>query len=601
MSIAHQPPCNDVISLPGRLRELRRTLEPWVLPKERGAAAQLARVVVERLDRDLLPRTAGGTAHLVVGIVGPNNAGKSALFNALAGETISPSLPTGGATRRLVGAAHPDLLNRLEQEPTLARFALRRASVAGAGVQEALTSPGDPAELLVVVGAQLEDGVLLVDAPDFDSIAHQNRRAAEALLRVADLALVVVTRHTYQNREVVAFLEDWLRHGRPWLLVYNEALADGVTAEHAAKLAGDVGAPPVATFSAPFDLDIADGSAVLMPRALDGAPASRAPRGGTPLGGWLFDLARARELKGDALEASLGWLRDELGAAAEQARAERQRAATFLERAQAHALALGREVAGAAMPMGPFLEAFRAVLDRRPNLIQRGFRSALRKGGSLVSGLARRVRGRSEDPEPAADRRLVELERAALEPAWPPFFEALAAELPGAADGTLDSAEELEQELIPAALTPAGLRAQAALAADPEVLREFQVACEQLIEEELEGRGNEWILQLAVDLMHLVPAVAAGVVIVHTGGLGADVAVGGAGALTSMLAERLSRFLGTRVAWRARQRWSELRGARVAEVALGAALPLAYPRLQGRLDTHQELIRALEQALEDLS
>jgi hypothetical protein len=30
------------------------------------------------------------------------------------------------------------------------------------------------------------------------------------------------------------------------------------------------------------------------------------------------------------------------------------------------------------MPMGPFLEAFRAVLDRRPSLFQRGLRGALK-------------------------------------------------------------------------------------------------------------------------------------------------------------------------------------------------------------------------------
>ncbi|MEM8713109.1 MAG: hypothetical protein AAGG01_19345, partial [Planctomycetota bacterium] len=76
------------------------------------ASAPLERrldVWIDLLERDLLPRTAGGHDHLVAGIVGPNNAGKSALFNALvAGQgagappTLSPSLPTGGATRRLV-------------------------------------------------------------------------------------------------------------------------------------------------------------------------------------------------------------------------------------------------------------------------------------------------------------------------------------------------------------------------------------------------------------------------------------------------------------------------------------------------------------------
>ena len=91
--------------------------------------------LVDRLERDLLPRTAGAHDHLVVGIVGPNNAGKSALFNALvagatapgdpAPPTISPTVATGGATRRLVGALAPPLRAAFEAEPTLQRFPMR--------------------------------------------------------------------------------------------------------------------------------------------------------------------------------------------------------------------------------------------------------------------------------------------------------------------------------------------------------------------------------------------------------------------------------------------------------------------------------------------
>ena len=94
-------------------RELLARLAP-----HHGAAER----AVARLDRDLLPRTAGGADGLVAGIVGPNNAGKSALFNGLVGRSLSPSRPEGGATRRLVGAATPALLERMRRDPTLARF-----------------------------------------------------------------------------------------------------------------------------------------------------------------------------------------------------------------------------------------------------------------------------------------------------------------------------------------------------------------------------------------------------------------------------------------------------------------------------------------------
>src|SRR5215470_3750944 len=100
------------------LRHGRELLAPLRAQQEAAARA------CDRLERDLLPRTAGGATYLVAGIVGPNNAGKSALFNALVGTDVSPSVPTGGATRRLVGAAHPQLLARLAAEPTLTRFRL---------------------------------------------------------------------------------------------------------------------------------------------------------------------------------------------------------------------------------------------------------------------------------------------------------------------------------------------------------------------------------------------------------------------------------------------------------------------------------------------
>ena len=81
-----------------RLRALHRQLQA-----AEGAAEPRLEGVLGRLERDLLPRTAGGHEHLVVGIVGPNNAGKSSLFNALvAGDgggdagapaTVSPAEP----------------------------------------------------------------------------------------------------------------------------------------------------------------------------------------------------------------------------------------------------------------------------------------------------------------------------------------------------------------------------------------------------------------------------------------------------------------------------------------------------------------------------
>ena len=87
----------------------------------------------------------------------------------------------------------------------------------------------------------MPESLLLVDTPDFDSVLRGNRAVTDALLAVADVALVVVTKHTYQNHDVIEFLGRWLDHGRPWVLVYNESIDEDTTRSHARKIEADLG------------------------------------------------------------------------------------------------------------------------------------------------------------------------------------------------------------------------------------------------------------------------------------------------------------------------------------------------------------------------
>ena len=575
-------------SLTQRLRDLHRTLDG---PLAAGASSwEGVAAVRARLERDLLPRTAGGHEHLVVGIVGPNNAGKSSLFNALvAGEgtrpiTVSPAEPTGGATRRLVGALSPALRAALEAEPTLQRFDLRPVTCGAEGVVEARESaePGAEAALFLVDSTSLPDSLLLVDTPDFDSVLHENRAVTDALLAVADVAVVVVTRHTYQNHDVIEFLSGWLEHGRPWVLVYNESIDGATTLAHARKVEGDLGQPAEAIFAAEFSADVARGEAPLEPRDL------RDPR--VSLSAWLRALGDRGDLKARAMEASLSALRRELLQLASECRgslASTEEARASLAEAAAP---LGRAVAREAMPMGPFLEAFRDVLDERPTLVQRELRRGLRwTGDRLVGGLrwARRQLiggGAQESAADAAGRTLLEVERAELERRWAGFYEpgqrrmrelARSGGLPAGVREALAGQASSAPTAPPAGLSGARAsfeRAAAALALDPALLEEHRAACREIIREELDRQGSEAFLQLAVDVVHLLPLGLAGVLIVHTGGLGSDVAMAGGGAAAAALAERLSRTLGTGVALSARARWTELRASRIADAALAGLL-----------------------------
>ena len=555
-----------------------RALHAELLALDSGPWPRAA-AVRARLERDLLPRTAGAHEHLVVGIVGPNNAGKSSLFNALvAGEGappvhLSPAEPTGGATRRLVGALSPRLRALLEDEPSLRRFDLQRVEPGPSGVAAARdTAPeGGEASLLLVDRESLPDSLLLVDTPDFDSVLRENRAAADALLAVADVAVVVVTRHTYQNHDVIEFLSGWLDHGRPWVLVYNEAIDPATTAAHAEKVQGDLGQPAEAVFASAFDPAVAAGEAPLEPRRLDD-PA-------TSLASWLRGLGASGDLKARAMEASMVALRRDLAALGDESRSTATAIEAARDALRAPALSLGRAVAREAMPMGPFLEAFRDVLDERPTALQRELRRGLRwTGDQLVGGLrwARRQLGGSAGggaEVEAEGRTLLDVERAELERRWAGFYEP-----------ARRTARELARgDLLPPAvgslLAEEGSsarssfdRAADALALDPSLLEEHRAACQDIIREELDRQGSEAFLQLAVDALHLLPLGLAGVLIVHTGGLGSDVAMAGGGAAAAAMAERLSRTLGTGVAMAARSRWTELRSGRLADAALAGLL-----------------------------
>ena len=212
------------------------------------------------LRRDLLAD--GSQGHVVIGFMGPNNAGKSAVFNGLVGATVSPSRATGGATRRLLGAC------RSPETIDARGFAVERAVAGPEGVLDVLT-PGPREGLLVVPVDHVPDPWLIVDAPDFDSVSEGHVSMARDLLWVTDLAILVVTRHTYQNLAVVEFLREWLQAGHPYLIVYNEAPSAATAWAHARVLEQSFGQPAQAIFAAAWDQEVAEGRRPLLPKRLN--------------------------------------------------------------------------------------------------------------------------------------------------------------------------------------------------------------------------------------------------------------------------------------------------------------------------------------------
>ncbi|QDU68478.1 GTPase [Engelhardtia mirabilis] len=580
------------LDLAQRLRALRDALAR--VPE--GADDEAVGRAQDRLERDLLPRTAAAGGAVVAGIVGPNNAGKSALFNGLAGAVVSPSLPTGGATRRLVGAARAPLARELTEMEAWGRFEVVPWDTESDS-ELPTRAPERPAQLLLTASAQVPESVLLIDTPDFDSVARENRAASEALLAVADVVIVVVTRHTYQNAEVVEYLRRWLVHGRPWILVYNEAARPELVDEHAAKLAQDVGHAPLAIFGAPYDAGVMDGERPLIAR--EGARPD-----GRPLAEMLADTIALRELKRSALDASLAQLRDDVVAIADRLDERALRAGKVVAQASQAARDLGFRIAGEAMPAGPFLAAFRAVLDRRSNRVSRRWRAGLQGLRVRLEALPRAIGLMKEAPEPERVAGGLEaVETKVLERLWPAFHESLARDLgaearsPARRDCPAPLAHLLDADLA----RPTGERrdaARAALAELPVEFGRFQKACEELVERGLDERGSDWDIQAAADLATLLPVAIAAAVIVKTGGFAADVGAAAGGAVTTFLFEKYSHVLGSQIVAEAGRRWQGERGGGLAEAFLAAALPTARePLLRASLED-RELSHALRGLLE---
>lgn len=568
-----------------RAERLRALLQPLEAEGDRAdGEAELSLRVRQRIERDLLARDGSARPELVVGIVGPNNAGKSSLFNALAGRRASAVRATGGATRRLVGVAGTETARQLLGPRAALGAAAGRAlgpfvfvpfDPSGGGDTLALEAGADPAELCLAEAPRLPEGVLLVDSPDFDSAGAGHRQASEALAMVADVALVVVTKGSYLNASVVDYLVDWVGEGRPWICLLNQSTGAEAAERQIAELTARVGREPLAGYHATLELELQEGRHELAPKPLRDAP---------PLAAWLATGERRAHLARLAREASLRGLAGDLRELVQRVRQRAEVAARIDAVARRHGERGAHLVVQNILPSEPLVAAFRTVLDRRGGVLHRGVRGSARWVGQKVGLLPRLVLGKRA-PKNVPAPNLVDLERARLERHWLDLLEPLARDLgaerraPEAKDAGAALAAALSADLgrAPWALRDEALRA---LAEAPLDFEHFEERCEALVEEELERRGGEWLLQSGSTLLALLPVGGAAVAIVFTGGMGADIAVAGGGVASYWLYDQLVALLGRPLLERARLAWEGPRAALLARILFGVTLPTAGPVLQ---------------------
>src|SRR6187551_1312330 len=140
-------------------------------PRTESSRAR-ARQFADHLRGHVRVRAASLEAPLVVLLVGPTGAGKSTIFNTIAGRAASPTGVLRPTTRTAVVLAHPT-----------DRAALREGALEGLSV----------ASVRFVTDNDITPGLALIDTPDVDSVEHANRLLADRLVEAADMAVFVTT------------------------------------------------------------------------------------------------------------------------------------------------------------------------------------------------------------------------------------------------------------------------------------------------------------------------------------------------------------------------------------------------------------------------
>jgi len=524
-----------------------------------GDAARAAQRLRDRISRDLLPRLGGPYPTLIIGIAGPNNVGKSSLFNALVGAPLSPARPEGGLTKQCFAAAHPTLW----AGPLRAFLEARYEVVEADGPQPPpITELGPPGRLYLARVPSVPEGILFMDTPDFDSVHLTNRRAAEALLVTVDVVIFVVSRHTYQNAAVVQFLKDAVGHGRPYALVYNEAMREDVAISHLDKLVSDVGHPPLSREVALHQPQVESGQALLQSSPLGGQP---------PLSQLLREPAQVARLKASALRAALGDAREELravAAALESAIAEPERLHARVHR---ELLQVAERAAVLSVPADVLIEAFRDELDAR-SPTHRWLRRVPRLLATGLVQVGRFVRTQFVGPEPVLPALQTRVQQA-LAAGVREVALALAPEV-ATWRGKAHTREVLSSTLA-AAAAPQGVAVPQELetGADRQRLYDF---CRALLAQHMPAGLSGELRQLGATFAYAVPALAGamGAMVVPGVTGGADV-IFASTLVTTPLLEKFVDLLGADVRDAVAQAWRTSRGETLTrELEAGAFAPL---------------------------
>lgn len=164
------------------------------------AARTRARQLADHVAGHVRVRATSLDAPLLVLLLGPTGAGKSTVFNTIAGHAASETGVLRPTTRVAAVLIHPGDRETV-LEGTFARI--------------------PTGQLRFIEDPSIAPGLVLVDAPDIDSLEHANRALADRLVEAADLCLFVTTATRYADLVPWTVLERVQARGLPLQVIVN--------------------------------------------------------------------------------------------------------------------------------------------------------------------------------------------------------------------------------------------------------------------------------------------------------------------------------------------------------------------------------------------